>query len=91
LSHTVQDKTKLLARVRRLRGQVDAIERALVADAECGEVMHLVAAVRGAIGGLSHELIEDHLRSHVLDVEVDEVARERAAAELLSVLRTYVK
>ena len=91
MSHTLQDKTKLLARVRRLRGQVDAIERALVAEAECGEVMHLVAAVRGAIGGLSHELIEDHLRSHVLDVEADEVARERAAAELLSVLRTYVK
>jgi DNA-binding FrmR family transcriptional regulator len=91
LSHTLQDKTKLLARVRRLRGQVDAIERALLAEAECGEVMHLVAAVRGANGGLSHELIEDHLRSHVLDMEADKVTRERAAAELLSVLRTYVK
>jgi DNA-binding FrmR family transcriptional regulator len=91
LSHKIPDKTKLLARVRRLRGQVEAIERALVADAECGEVMHLVAAVRGAIAGLSHELIEDHLRSHVLDEDADEATRERAAAELLSVLRTYVK
>ena len=91
MSHTIQDKTKLLARVRRLRGQVDAIERALVAEAECGEVMHLVAAVRGAIGGLSHELIEHHMRSHVLDAETDGVSRERAAAELMSVLRTYVK
>jgi DNA-binding FrmR family transcriptional regulator len=91
LSHTIADKTKLLARVRRIRGQVEAIERALAAEAECDEVMHLVAAVRGALGGLSNELIEHHLRSHVLDVSADEATRERAAAELLSVLRTYVK
>jgi DNA-binding FrmR family transcriptional regulator len=91
VSHTIKDKTKLLARVRRLRGQVDAIERALMAEAECGEVMHLVAAVRGAIGGLSHELIEDHLRSHLLDEAADDDARDRAVTELLSVLRTYVK
>lgn len=91
MSHTIADKTKLLARVRRLRGQLDAVERALEAEAECSEVMHLVAAVRGAIGGLSHELIEDQLLSHVLDAQADEDARRAAAVELLSVLRTYVK
>ncbi len=91
MSHTTQDKTKLLSRVRRLRGQMDAIERALLADAGCGEVMHLVAAVRGAIGGLSHELIEHHLRSHLLEGETDNTARAQAAEEVLTVLRTYVK
>lgn len=91
MSHTIVDKTKLLARVRRLRGQLDAIERALEAEAECSEVMHLVAAVRGAIGGLSHELIEDHMLNHVLEPRADEDARRAAAVELLAVLRTYVK
>jgi len=70
---------------------MDAIERALLADAGCGEVMHLVAAVRGAIGGLSHELIEHHLRSHLLEGETDNTARAQAAEEVLAVLRTYVK
>ena len=91
MSHTLQDKTKLLARVRRLRGQMDAIERALLAEAGCGEVMHLVAAVRGAIGGLSHELIEHHLRGHLVEGGASDAARAEAAEELLAVLRTYVK
>jgi DNA-binding FrmR family transcriptional regulator len=91
LSHTIKDQTKLLARVRRIRGQVDAIERALMAEAECAEIMHLVAAVRGATAGLSHELIEHHLRSHLLGEDVDHAGRDRAVGELLSVLRTYVK
>lgn len=91
MSHTIKDKTKLLTRVRRLRGQVDAIERALVGEADCAEVMHLAAAVRGAIAGLSHELIEQHLRNHVLDAEADASARQDAVDELVSVLRTYVR
>ena len=90
MSHTTENKIKLVSRVRRLRGQMDAIERALLADAGCGEVMHLVAAVRGAIGGLSHELIEHHLRSHLLEGEADGAVRTQAAEELLAVLRTYV-
>lgn len=89
MSHTIADKPKLLARVRRIRGQVEAVERALQAEADCGEVMQLVAAVRGAIGGLTHELIEHHLRGHVLAAE--ESGREKAAEDLLAVLRTYVK
>lgn len=70
---------------------MEAIERALVAESPCGEVMHLVAAVRGAAAALSHELIEDHLRSHILDEDADERARRAAVEELLVVLRTYMK
>lgn len=91
MSHTIHDKSKLLARVRRIRGQVDAIERALLAEAECGEVMHLAAAVRGAVNGLSHELIDHHLQSHVLDENADPSARRQAVEELVGVLRTYMK
>ena len=56
--HTAREKTKLLARVRRIRGQVEAIERALEAESGCAEVLHLVAAVRGAPNRRMAELIE---------------------------------
>jgi DNA-binding FrmR family transcriptional regulator len=52
MSHTIREKQKLLARVRRIRGQVEAIERALDDEAGCEQVMHQIAGVRGAIGGL---------------------------------------
>ena len=51
MSHTIREKKKLLARVRRVRGQVEAIERALDGEAGCEQVMHLIAAVRGPIAG----------------------------------------
>lgn len=47
MTHTVREKQKLLARVRRIRGQVEAIERAL----DCEQVMHLIAGARGALTG----------------------------------------
>ena len=92
MTHTVQDKAKLLARVRRMRGQVEAIERALEAEAGCGHVMHLIAGVRGAMAGLMAEVVEDHVRTHLVDPEKHPGALDAEAAEqLLGVVRTYLK
>lgn len=92
MSHTTKQKSKLLARVRRLKGQLEAIERALEAEAPCGEVLNQVASVRGAVAGLTAELIEDHVREHVSDPDRDaDPARARAAEELIDVVRTYMK
>lgn len=90
MSHVVREKQKLLARVRRLKGQMEAIERALEAEASCAEVLNLVASVRGAVNGLTAELIEDHLREHVVEA-ADAAARSRGGAELVEVVRTYLK
>jgi len=62
MAHTIREKSKLLARVRRIRGQVEAIERALEREKGCAEVMHLVAAARGAMNGFMGEIVEDHIR-----------------------------
>ena len=59
MSHTIKEKTKLLARVRRIKGQVAAIERALEEEIGCADVLMLVASVRGAVNGLTAELMED--------------------------------
>lgn len=92
MAHTLRDKQKLLARVRRIRGQVEAIERALDGEAECEKVMHLIAAVRGATAGLMAEIVEDHVRTHLVDTERHPGALKAEAAEqLLDVVRTYLR
>lgn len=90
MSHTVENKSKLLARVRRLKGQMEAIERALEAEASCAEVLNLAASVRGATNGLVVELLEDHLRNHVVDVASDEL-RSSGAEELIEVMRRHLR
>jgi DNA-binding FrmR family transcriptional regulator len=92
MSHTTKQKSKLIARVRRLKGQIEAIERALEAEAPCSDVLNLVASVRGAVTGLTAELLEDHVREHISNPDKDEdAARARGAAELIDVIRTYLK
>ena len=92
MSHTIREQQKLLARVRRIRGQVDGIERALTNEAGCEQVMHLIAGARGAMAGLMAEVVEDHVRSHLVDLEKHPGALKREAAEqLLDVVRTYLK
>jgi FrmR/RcnR family transcriptional regulator, repressor of frmRAB operon len=84
MSHTIREKKKLLARVRRVRGQVEAIERALDGEVGCEVVMHLIAGVA--------EVVEDHVRTHLVDAEKHPGALNTEAAEqLLEVVRTYLR
>jgi DNA-binding FrmR family transcriptional regulator len=92
MAHTIKGKSKLLGRVRRIRGQMEAVERALEAELGCADVLMLVASVRGAVNGLTAELMEDHIRHHVVDPASErDSGRARAASELIEVVRTYLK
>ena len=92
MAHTVKNNSKLVARVRRIKGQVEAVERALESEIACADVLMLVASLRGAITGLSAEVIEDHIRNHVVDPTTnDDPERAKGAAELIEVIRTYLK
>jgi DNA-binding FrmR family transcriptional regulator len=92
MTHTVRDKEKLLARVRRIRGQVEAIERALNVEAGCEKIMHLLASTRAAMSGLMAEVVEDHVRTHLVDGEAHPGALDEDAVEqLVAVVRTYLK
>jgi DNA-binding FrmR family transcriptional regulator len=92
MSHTVHEKKRLLARVRRIRGQVEAIERAVEGEAGCDKVLHLIAGVRGATAGLMAEVVEDHVRCHLVDENKHPGALNNDAAEqLLEVVRAYLK
>ena len=92
MTHTIREKQKLLARVRRIRGQVEAIERALEGEAGCEQVMHLIAGARGAMTGLMAEVVADHVQTHLVDTELYPTALNAAAVEqLLEIVRTYLK
>ena len=92
MSHTIREQQKLLIRVRRLRGQVDAIERALEEESGCDKVMHLIAGVKGATSSLMAEVMEDHVRGHFVDAKRKNYGSMADAAEqLIDVLHAYVK
>ncbi len=92
VSHTIREKTKLLNRVRRIRGQVEAVERALEQELGCSDVLQLITAARGAINGLMGEVIEDHIRMHLMDPALlPDSEAGRAAEELIDVVRSYLK
>jgi DNA-binding FrmR family transcriptional regulator len=90
--HTVREKARLLARVKRIKGQIEGIERALEAEAGCETVMHQIAGVRGALAGLTAEVVEDHVLTHLVDAEKHPDALNTEAAEaLMAVIRSYLK
>jgi len=92
MAHTARDKEKLLIRVRRIRGQVEAVERSLKEDHECTDVLQLVAACRGALNGLMAELVEGHIWFHVLDADrAKDSPQAVAAEELIDIVRAYWK
>ncbi|MBP8172935.1 MAG: metal/formaldehyde-sensitive transcriptional repressor [Aeromonadaceae bacterium] len=89
MSHTQKEKRALLNRIRRLRGQLDALERSLNDELECYEILQQIAAVRGAVNGLMGQVIEGHIRDHMQPLDGEE---EPAATEgLIRVLRSYLK
>jgi DNA-binding FrmR family transcriptional regulator len=91
VSHTIRNKTNLGKRVARIRGQLDAVARALDDEAECGEVLRLIASARGAMNGLMAEVLEDHIRSHAFRGVKAKSGDSQAADELVEVVRSYLK
>ncbi|MDP9121438.1 MAG: metal/formaldehyde-sensitive transcriptional repressor [Acidobacteriota bacterium] len=92
MAHTEMEKKKLLNRARRIRGQVEALEKAIAEDAECDVVLQQIAACRGAMGGLMSEVVEGHIRFHVVSPEDwPSGTKAIAAQELIDVLKTYLR
>jgi DNA-binding FrmR family transcriptional regulator len=85
-----REKAKLLQRLKKLRGQLDAVERALVADENCGGQLMLMAAVRGGVSSLMSEVMEDHIRFHLTDSNKEQIAPEMAE-DLIDMMRAYLK
>ncbi|WDZ98346.1 formaldehyde-responsive transcriptional repressor FrmR [Herbaspirillum sp. WKF16] len=90
MPHSPEEKKRVLARVRRVRGQCDALERALEAGADCGPVLQQIAAIRGAINGLMSEVLESHIREDFSQpANADE--HDARVQDLLGLVRSYLK
>jgi FrmR/RcnR family transcriptional regulator, repressor of frmRAB operon len=92
MAHTIRDKKKLLNRVRRIKGQMAAVEKALDQEQDCSAILLTIAACRGAINALMAEIIEGHIRFHVADPDQQPTTKKaRATQELIDVVKAYLK
>jgi DNA-binding FrmR family transcriptional regulator len=91
MAHTIKKKAKLLNRVKRVRGQIEALQRAVEEEGGCTEVLHLVVTARGSMNSLMAEIIEDHIREHVVDPDRERGSRARGAEELIDIVQAYLK
>jgi len=86
-----REKQKLLYRVRRLRGQFAAVERGLAAGDECANILMLLAAIRGGVNGLMAEILEDHIRLHMMTPDQKMDSPEELGEDLIGLVRAYLK
>ena len=91
MSHLPKEKQKLVARIKRIRGQVDSIERSLTSDDDCADVLMLVANIRGGINSLMGEVVEDHIRLHLLSTDKASAPPNELAEDLIDLVRAYLK
>lgn len=91
MSHTIRDKKKLVLRIGRIRGQLNGIERALLEEKECFLILQTATACRGALNSLIADILEGHIRSHLLEGARSKAERDRAAHELIDVVKAFLK
>ena len=91
MAHVKTEKVKLLHRLRRIRGQLEAIERAVEEDTECARVLQQATSCRGAMDGFIAEVIEDHILEHMVDPAAPPTdPRVQAAEELVAIVHAYL-
>jgi len=91
MPHSPQEKKRVLTRVRRVRGQLDALERALEEGTDCGPILQQIAAVRGAINGLMAGVLESHLREEFAQVSQTDNTSQASIDDVVSLVRSYLR
>jgi len=91
MAHTQEGRKKLLHRIRRIRGQVEALERALEQGGDCSSILQQIASIRGAAGGLMMTVLEGHIREHISSETLSVEQKRTDTEQVISVLRSYIK
>ena len=91
MPNSPEDRRKAVARVRRIRGLADALERALEAGADCGPVLQQLAALRGAVNGVMSGVLESHLREEFGQPADSPEQRRASVDDAVALVRTYLK
>lgn len=90
MSHTIANKEKLLLRIKKIKGQLNGIEKALEQEKDCFKILQQISASRGAIQSLMSEVLDGHIKEH-LGSHVNDEQRETEIANLASLLKTYLR
>lgn len=90
MAHTIREKAKILARVNRIKGQLEAFGKAIETEQECYQVMQLLASCRGALNGLMGDIIEGHIREHIVEAENKKTAAE-SGEDLIELMKSFWK
>jgi DNA-binding FrmR family transcriptional regulator len=90
MAHVQADKSKILARVNRIKGQLEAFSKAVDTDEDCYKVLQLLASCRGAMNGLMSEVVENHIREHIVEAENKKMASE-SGEDLIEIMRSFLK
>lgn len=99
MPHSPAEKKRAITRLRRIRGQAEALERAIDAGSSCSEVLQQLAAMRGGINGLMAQVLQGHLQETFghADCEDDTAAdpehqrMHEAIDEVVALVRSYLK
>jgi FrmR/RcnR family transcriptional regulator, repressor of rcnA expression len=86
-----KEKQKLLSRIKRLGGQIAAVERSVAEGDECADILMLLAAIRGGVNSLMAEILEDHIRLHITHPNGGTESAEELTEDLISLVRAYLK
>lgn len=86
-----KEKQKLLSRIKRLAGQIDAVQRSVTEGDECADILMLLAAIRGGVNSLMAEILEDHIRLHITHPNRAGQSPDELTEDLISLVRAYLK
>ncbi|TQR59642.1 metal/formaldehyde-sensitive transcriptional repressor [Campylobacter troglodytis] len=90
MKHSPENKHKLLVRIKKIRGQLNALERVLVEEKDCFEILQQAVAIRGSINSLMSGVLEEHIKQHLIQADTKS-KREKEVINLLSILKSYFK
>jgi len=90
MAHTIKDKAKIISRVNRIKGQLDAFSKALEAEQDCYQNMQLLSSCRGALNGLMMEVVEGHIRDHIVEADNKKSAAE-SGEDLIEIMKSFLK
>lgn len=87
------DKDLLVKRLRRIEGQVRGLERMVIEDRYCIDILTQIAAVKTALEQVGTKLLEGHVNHCVHDAIAsgDAASANEKTAELLDAVQRFVK
>ncbi|QQD21514.1 metal/formaldehyde-sensitive transcriptional repressor [Venatoribacter cucullus] len=91
MSHTIENRAKLVTRVRKIKGQAEGLEKLLTQGGDCNNVLQQIAAIRGAVNGLMAEVLDGHIREHLGPEATDAAQRAKDVEQLAGIIRSYLK